>query len=470
LKYKILHTNDIHSRFENFAKIVTKINEIRDENTLVLDAGDFNDFMRLELQGTIGKAGGELLSLAGYDAITLGNNEGFEGIEAAESLANSGTVKFLSCNLYKYSDTDKDKEKLQILNGVKRSIIIEKGGVKFLIIGTSPYGTYNEFYSLLNMHSTDAVKEIKNEISNNIGKYDICILLSHCGMREDTEIANTIEGIDIIINGHSHILMEDPLRVNNSIVHMSGQYGEHLGILEFEYDREIKNYKGTNVNIHSLPMDEGIIRNLKINKEKAIAKMSESLYVIDKDLWHDVMEENPITNFLADSLKDLLSCDIGIINSGVINGGIRKGKVSRKKLLEICPSPLNPTYMEIEGRFIREALQKSIDVDFCTQDGKGAGFRGKYLGRLHISGGYIEQKGNKITKIIIGDNELDDDRVYSVATSDYLQRGSGYNTLAYNNNSKYSAQYLRDTLKDYLNKKEFINKALTDRWIIKEDI
>jgi 2',3'-cyclic-nucleotide 2'-phosphodiesterase (5'-nucleotidase family) len=107
MKFKILHTNDIHSRFDNYAKIVTKIKELRNENTFVLDAGDFNDFMRLELQGTMGKAGAELLSLGGYDAIAIGNNEGFEGVEVAETMASSGSVNFLSCNLYKHVGVSK---------------------------------------------------------------------------------------------------------------------------------------------------------------------------------------------------------------------------------------------------------------------------------------------------------------------------------------------------------------------------
>ncbi len=469
MKFKILHTNDIHSRFENFAKIVTKIKELRDENTLVLDAGDFNDFMRLELQGTMGSCGEELLSTAGYDAIAIGNNEGFEGIEVAETLACSDSVDFLSCNLYKYVDNDIKEEKCSSLKNVKRSIMLERGGVRFLIIGSSPFGTYNEFYNLLNMHSTEVHEEIRLELERNKGNYDICVLLSHCGMREDTEIANTMEGIHIIINGHSHILMEEAIKVNNSIMHMSGQYGEHLGILEFEYDKDngIKSFKGVNLNTISLPMDEEIINCLKINKEKAIAKLSEPLYSISEDLWHDVMEENPMSNLLATSLKDLLKCDIGIINSGVLNGGIRKGLVSKKKLLEVCSSPLNPTYMEIQGKNIREAIEQSIDAEFCMQNGKGSGFRGKYLGRLHLSGGYIEYNGIQVTKIMIGQYQLQEERWYTVATSDYLQRGTGYTSLANNRNYKYNPEYLRDTLKEYLAKEEFVNKALECNWVMK---
>jgi 5'-nucleotidase len=465
VKFKILHTNDIHSRFENFAKIAAKIKELRNENTLVLDAGDFNDFMRLELQGTMGSCGTELLCAAGYDAITIGNNEGFEGIEVAEILAKTDRVNFLSCNLYKYVNCDRENYSLSNLEGVKRSIILERGGVRFLIIGSSPFGSYNQFYSLLHMHSTEAYDEIKLELDRNKGKYDLCILLSHCGMREDTEIANTIEGVDIIINGHSHILMNEAITINNSIIHMSGQYGEHLGVLEFEYDKEIRSYKGVSLDIGSTPADEEILRCLKINKQKAIAILSEPLYNISEDLWHDVVEENPMTNLLAGALRNLLNCDIGLINSGALNGGIRKGAVSRKKLLEICPSPLNPTFMEIQGKYIREAIEQSMDTVFCMQDGKGSGFRGKYLGRLHISGGFIEYSGSQITKIIIGKGELKEEKWYTVATSDYLQRGTGYNSLTNNKNHKYNPDYLRDTLREYLAKEEFIDEALVCKWI-----
>ena len=168
MKFKILHTNDIHSRFENLAKISSAINEIRDDSTLVLDAGDFNDFMRLELQGTDGLAGVELLEHAGYDAIAVGNNETFQGIEVLEGMASSSKVPFLSCNL-----TRMDKSPV---NGVRRSIIIKKGGIRFLIVGVSP--NLKDFLPLLGFCAVDVNEAIRGEIEKNKGLYDVCILLS----------------------------------------------------------------------------------------------------------------------------------------------------------------------------------------------------------------------------------------------------------------------------------------------------
>ncbi|MDF2673419.1 MAG: yfkN 2 [Clostridiales bacterium] len=453
---RILHTNDLHSRFENFARVVTKIKEIRTENTLVLDAGDFNDFSRIELQGTAGKAGCSLLKLGGYDAIAVGNNEGFSGKETIEAMTSTGLITFLSSNLY--------KNNIESIEGLKRSIIIERAGLKILIIGTTPQ--FNEFFILDNMYATDPLEEINREIEENNGKYDMCILLSHQGIKEDLIIAEKVKGADIIIGGHSHTLMEDASIVNGVIIHQSGSYGEYLGVIDVEIeDNLLKSYKAQNIKLDGVFQDEEILDELLKQKEIAITNLSIPLYKVDRDIWHDVIEENPITNLLADGLRAVMPCDIGIINSGVINGGIKKGNVSKKKLLEISPSPLNPTYMEIKGSDIKEALRQSLQADFCLQDGKGSGFRGRYLGRLHISGAVIEHDGKNILRVMLDNGEMEDERVYRVATSDYLQRGTGYTSLANNTNVKYNAEYMRDTLEEYLKHVDYVDKCFKDRWI-----
>ncbi len=212
-------------------------------------------------------------------------------------------------------------------------------------------------------------------------------------------------------------------------------------------------------------MDGNILKLIEKNKKIANDNLGISLYNIHRDMWHDVLEENPITNLLADAIRDVFNCDIALINSGIMNSGIKKGKVSFKKLIEICPSPLNPTYMEIKGKYIKEALQQSLDPEICYKDGAGSGLRGRFLGRLHISGAVIEHDGNSIHRIIVNGKKLDEEKYYSVATPDYLQRGSGYKALANNINERYNVEYLRIILRDYLNRDEFSDKAFVDRWV-----
>jgi len=456
VKLSILHTNDIHSNYENFSKIVSKIEELKDENTIILDAGDFADFKRLELQGTDGLAAIELLECAGYDAIAVGNNETFDGYDTLVNMATNSKVPFLSCNFVTLGDTE--------IEGVKKSIILHKNDLRILIIGTSPdLGPFNE---LLGFEIKEHIQAIIREIILNKDKYDLCIVLSHSGIDADRKIAE-IEEVNVIIGGHSHILMEKPEIVSDTIIHTSGCFGEYLGLLRIEINnKNVRLLEDENIKTNEYFFNEKINDILKENKEKAIVALSKNLYNIDVDLWHDVVEENPITNLLADALVDVFKTDIGIINSGVINGGIKIGGVSQKKLIEICHSPLNPTYFELQGKDLKEALQNSLDSEFCYMDGKGSGFRGKYLGRLHVSNALIKHDGRRIINIIINGENLEKERWYSVASSDYLHRGTGYTSLKNNRNVRYNSEYLRDTLREYLCKKEFIERAFSDRWIL----
>ena len=61
MKLRILHTNDLHSNFDNFSRMATLISTYKNDNTIVLDGGDFADFKSIELQGTKDIAAIELL-------------------------------------------------------------------------------------------------------------------------------------------------------------------------------------------------------------------------------------------------------------------------------------------------------------------------------------------------------------------------------------------------------------------------
>ncbi|MBC8061591.1 MAG: bifunctional metallophosphatase/5'-nucleotidase [Clostridiaceae bacterium] len=457
---KILHTNDLHSNFHNFFKIANKIKKLKDENTLVLDAGDFADFKSIELQGTDGLAAVELLESAEYDAITVGNNETFNGVDILENMASNSKIPFLSCNINKLDGS--------VIEGVKKSIIIAKANKRFLILGGSP--DLDPFNELNGIKLVEYRKALREELECNKGSYDYCILLSHFGMTSDNIIAGEFQEINIIIGGHSHILMKEPTVIQNTLIHTSGCYGEYLGYLEIELeDSDVRLISGQNIKTEK--KDENLFQLeevLRRNKIKAVERLSKPLYKIKENLWHDIIEENPISNLLADAIRDFYKADLGIINSGVLNGGVKKGTVSKKKLLDICPSPLNPTCLEIQGKDIMESLQKSLDSEVCLSAGIGPGFRGKYLGRLHVSNAVIEHDGNNILKVLISGKNLEESKWYTVATSDYLHRGTGYTNLKNNRNEKYHEDYLRDTLRRYLDKEEFVKKSLVERWIFKD--
>ena len=454
MKLTIIHTNDLHSNFENFKKAATLIKRLKDEYSIILDGGDFADFKSIELQGTRGEAALELLENVGYDAITIGNNEMFNGIDTLEHMASTSKIPFISNNIAKKDSTT--------IDGVCKSIVLEKSGLRILITGSSP--NLGDFSEGLGLKITDYKNAIKAEIERYKGSYDLCILLSHVGTFADEPIAKEIDGIDVIISAHDHKLYAEAKLVNKTIMNSAGNYGEHVGVVKLEIiDGKTTLVHSETISTNGELEDQDIISILKRNKEKAISVLSKPLYPLEHPLWHDVVEENPLSNLIASGLKDMLNTDIGIINSGICNAGIFN-YVSRKKLIEVCPSPLNPTYFEIQGKHLLAALEQSLDDQLCLAEGRGAGFRGRFLGRLHVSGMKIVYSGTTIKDIFINEKALDPEKWYSVASSDYLHRGSGYPDLANNKNERYLAEEIKDVIRTYACKKDFIEDAEKKRW------
>lgn len=456
MEFTILHTNDIHSNYENYARIVTAIKELKTDTTIILDGGDFTDFSRKECIGSYGKITAEMLKIGGYDAITIGNDETNQGLDMLDSVVNNDKVVFLSANMVTKDD--------QPLNNVKNSIIIKRNNIRFLIIGLSP--KQGVFADMLNFKIYDYQETIKKELDSNQGLYDVAILLSHIGTKKDKKICEEITGIDIIISAHDHKTFEEARIINGIINNSAGCNGDYLGYIKIGYDNGlVKLIDSKTIIVKEYEEDKEVLSVLENNRLKAKQNLNTEIAYLKHNLWHDVFIENPMTNLLADGLRQTFACDIGLINSGIISGGLSSGKVIDERIIEILPSQLNPTLFKIKGKYLKEALELSLNYNICQLSGKAPGFRGRYLGRLHISGATIYYKDEEILNIKIGNDDIEHERVYSVASSDHLQRGTGYYPLSISNDVIYEIDYTRNTLRKALKSDELVSGALVNRWI-----
>ena len=449
---RILHTNDIHSNFKCFSKIAEAISKKKDLNTLVLDAGDFADFKDVGLQGTNGRKACDLLKEAGYDAWTIGNNEMFAGKKVLEEMISYSEVPMLSANL-RNLDGSRIKD-------LKDSIIVEKNLNKFLIIGLSP--NLGEFLELDGFSIIDNEEAIKNVLEENKGNFDYCILLTHIGRSFDNKLCENIKEIDLIIGGHSHNLDDSIIICNDTPMHMAGEFGQNLGEVLFDINDKTKSI-GSQIKSDKYTENREINRIIEKDNLEAYKNLSKTIAKLDIDLWHDVIEENPMTNFIADALCKYTNSKISIINSGIVNGGLKKGNISMKKLIEICPSPLNVTCFDIMVKDLLEAIENSLLSEVCLKDGRGPGFRGKYVGRIHFSGLILSSENSKCILLDKNQNKLNENAFIRVASSDYLQRGSGYISMRNNKNVKYYKPYIRHLISMYIEDKEILGKSYLSR-------
>ncbi len=255
----ILHTNDMHSRIEPFpsdnnkyggmggmAKRATLINSIRKatKNVLLLDAGDI-------FQGTpyFNFFGGELefklMSKMGYDAATIGNHDFDNGIEGLAKMLPHANFPFLSANY--------DFSRNQLKRAFEPYKIFEKGKIKIGVFGLGI-----QLEGLVNANLTKGTKFIDpvgvaKEMVESLKQKgcDLIICLSHLGHKykgnklSDHSIAEKVDGIDLIIGGHTHTFLDEPLVYTNkaghdTLINQVGWAGLRMGRIDFHFKKRRK--------------------------------------------------------------------------------------------------------------------------------------------------------------------------------------------------------------------------------------
>jgi 5'-nucleotidase len=250
----VLHTNDFHSRLEPFplnhpkyagqggiARLKTLIDRNRENGeTLLLDCGDI-------FQGTpyFNRFGGvpelEWMNEAGYDAATLGNHDFDMGVQhLATMIAKHSLFRFVNCN-YDFSGTALDGH-------IHRDTIIEKAGLRIGItgVGINPEGLIPSHLceGIVYRDPVSAVQERTDTLKQSYN-CDIVILLSHLGYAydspqiDDRKLAAATHGIDLILGGHTHTFLEEPVTLLNKkgktvTVNQAGWAGLRLGKISLE--------------------------------------------------------------------------------------------------------------------------------------------------------------------------------------------------------------------------------------------
>ncbi len=432
----IYHTNDIHSNFDFLGKVDSYLNTNRGEHDIYLDSGDYLDLKSILVEADRGQSALELFFSVGLDALALGNNEIDLGKKDLCILVDQ--YKICSSNIKDNNDED--------VSTIKKSIIIERFGKKFLIIFVSPFfsdklveDAYNTFFMMGNIKTINCIDTIREELSKV--DYDFSILASHSGYNVDKMIMDTFPEIDLVLGGHSHSVVNEKNYIQSGM-------GEYLSKIDIEIDeQEIKIVDKQHIDVSSEKVTKHFkdkLMSISINADKIMSKELPSCF----DLHFNMYEENELINFICDALMDKFSGDFAIMHHGIAENSLLR-PISKKTLIEVLPSKLNPTIYKISGEKIKEAVLLSFDEEHIKQSGRGSGFRGSRLGTLGFSSNV--KINREPFKVAINDEPLVEDREYTIITDDYLQRGTGYPSLkTLDEQCYYHKWFIRDLVEHYL--------------------
>lgn len=469
-KLTILHTNDIHSHFEmmsaNAAVISRERNAVGENAVLVLDIGDHMDRAAAETEGTMGHANVDVINLTRYDAITIGNNEGLTVPSDALAAAYAGLqCPVVCCNIYESAGG-------QPPQWMKQHILVEKNGIKIGITGAT--AAFSSFYRLLGWEAENPEAAIARQVSLLRDHVDVMIVMSHLGINADKDLAEQVSGIDVILGGHTHHVLEEPLIINGTAVCGAGKFGNYVGKVVLERERPGERFickYGRLIPVTQAEMSPEVERAILIHRGQAEEQLRENVAITDRKLQVDYEKESPFANLLAQAVRNFTDTEMAIVNSGQLLGPLPAGEISTGMLHALCPSPINPCVVKLKGSDILQALEESLLPEFFGMEIRGYGFRGKVLGVLALDGVEVlydqhGPAGHKIKRASIQGVPIDKDREYRVGTLDMFTFNVGYRSLAKGRDAVYMLpELLRDLLRAELSRPGALQESFFTRWL-----
>lgn len=433
-KITIIHTNDTHGRLLDsdeygaswgFAKIASLVKQAKAENpnTLVLDAGDAFQGMPII---NISKGEGliPILEAVGYDAMTMGNHEFDFGFSALQSLeAKMTKIPMVSANIYKESGG----------RVFKPYVIKEVGGVKVGIFGlTTPETTYKSHPdNTKGLTFMDPVKSAKGVVAELKPQVDIVVALSHLGVEgEDTSIkvAEQVDDIDLIVDGHSHTeLAYGVIEVNGTMIAQTGEYTKNVGMVELE----VQNKKIVRKSSILLPDSEDV------KEDEAVKALIEKLNAENAPLFAQVVgktdveldgvrenvrcKETNLGNLATDALRVMTGADCAVQNGGGIRASIKAGDITKLDMATVFPFGNTVEVREMTGKALLEALEHSVSA---YPDASG--------GFLQVSGIVFKfnpekAAGSRVVSVKVNGKDLSLTKKYKVAMNNFTAAGGdGY--------------------------------------------
>ena len=428
----VLHLNDTHGALLPFvyrgvtpememggaAHFAALINEERakdPEGTLLLSAGDM--FQGNAMSNRFyGAPMLEVMNLLRFDAMTIGNHEFDWGQKKLDEIHSRAQFPFLCANI-----TDAQG---QTVVGSKPYIVLERKGIRIAIIGLSPPDIRKltkptNVLSLKTVDPAKAVKKILKELRPQ--KADLVLVLSHLGLEADKRLAKKVEGIDLIVGGHSHSVVRQPIRENDTLITQAGYFGVFLGRLNLRLDPRANPRLALLDGSGLIPVTAGpdrpadaeVARIVEAYHSRIRAEFAEVVGETTVNLIYSGDGETVMGNLICDAMRASMNADLAIQNGGGIRAGIEQGPITREELFTVLPFDNLVVLVDLTGKQLWDLVAQA---------------NGGRRRTIQLSGARAvfeadAQKRLTLRSLEVNGQPVKPKSIYRVATNDFLYMG-----------------------------------------------
>lgn len=446
----ILHLNDAHGRTDAEGALSQMANDLkaRGQNVLIFDAGD-----RMHGQLATNLSQGEsminVMNTVGYSAMAIGNHEFNFGRERLNEMTQMTDFPMLAANV-----TDESGR-----NVFQQYEVFRMNGVTVGVFGIASPETpqKSDPRSVAGLTFGDPAATARAMVQTLRGYgVDVIIALTHLGddaaslpaHRSDAVAA--VDGIDVVIDGHSHTLLENGKMVGNTLVAQTGDWGRNIGVVEMTV-------QGGSV---SAKLAYVVPVNAELSVNPAIAAVIadgqrqvdylNTIVVGRTAVELDGARENVRTRstnlgvLITDAILHATGADVAVVTGGNIRASIPAGDITLKHVYDVLPFFNLLVTVEVTGADIMAALEHGVARSPET-DANFPHFSG-----LSFEFDAARAPGSRVTSVTMANGTpLNLTANYTLATSEFLQvGGDGYtmfgsrNLMYYGGDAEAFAEYI----------------------------
>lgn len=481
-KLTLLHSNDLHGDFVSeqqgdrrvggVSRLAGYVNQVRfeEENAVYCIAGDMfrGSVIDSEYHGvsTI-----EIMNMIAPDVITVGNHETDYGVAHLLFIEKCAKFPIINANLH---------IKTNNARLFKPCYILETGGLKILFIGILTEEVIAQTKQEALIGSFVDIHEAVEEVGRICNTYrsldvDLTILLTHIGFEEDKKLAEELDptwGVDVIIGGHSHTLLEKPEVVNNVLIVQAGTGTDQIGRFDMIVDKEnncISEYTWQCVPIDDIHCPrttelEVILEHYRTQTDKKYKRL---VTHFKRTLTHPSRDqETELGNLFADILCESLGLDIMLLGSGSIRGTELGPVVLYSDLTECFPYS-DAIYMVcVSGRQLKQMIAFMLREEALL---------GGHTEFYQFSEGMrvvYHRESRSFREFSLHCEPVEDDKVYRVGLQEFHYKNVEeffsvpLTELQKNGKIRKLSTSCRDILDEYLSDKQNLDRTVCGRLII----
>lgn len=439
-KFTILHSNDMHGDFlaemqagkkeliGGIALLSGYINKVRKEekNVLYVIAGDM-------LQGSLidsewkGLSTIEIMNWLAPDVVTLGNHEIDYGLPHLLFLEKVANFPIVNANLY----IRKNNKRL-----MQPYLILKKAGFDIMFTGILTEKVVDALKQDSLIGSFVDLAEASKEVGKICNAYknddiDLTIILTHIGYESDLKLASLLSpewGVDMIIGGHSHSILDKPAKVNNILIAQAGVGTNQIGRFDIVVDDDtnsIVDYKWQLIQIDETiaKPDKRLEEYIDSYKKDVDRKYNTLICKLGDELTHPKREvETSLGNFVADAFEKRAECDVVLVGSGSIRVKQIGPAVTLKDFFSCFPYDDTLTRYEITGAELKRIFNHIMRPE--NRDGEGE----CYQVNRRIKAIYSNKKKN-LQSLMVDGKSVIENQSYTMS----IQNFHASNCLAYLN-------------------------------------